>query len=322
MAPCRLCRPFDRLAPNGFGDDTIANHAMRNFKGVEKYSPEERLRREIPLLGASDEELRALYPVSLREAEQWKAAWETLQIYCAFVGYPRSGHSIIGSLLDAHAQAIIAHELDALRVLENGFGEQQLYYLLIENSRRFTQYGRQWGSYSFLVPGQWQGKFTQLKVIGDNKAGMTTTRIGRNPALLEKLAGTVRLELKFIHVIRNPFDNIATIALKQTNDLGRAINQYFSMCHTNGLLQQRFGRDQLFDVHHEDFISDPRSGLMRLCEFLGLPPSEEYLAACVDIVYRLPHKSRYEVDWPRGALDFVNTEKEKYGFLRRYSSDD
>ena len=73
-----------------------------------------------------------------------------------------------------------AHELDALRFLEAGFSERQLYYLLVENSRLFTRHGRKWGRYSYAVPGQRQGEFTQLRVIGDNQGGRTTTRIGRD----------------------------------------------------------------------------------------------------------------------------------------------
>ena len=40
-----------------------------------------------------------------------------------FIGYPRSGHSLIGSLLDVHPNAIVAHELDALKFVGAGFGK-------------------------------------------------------------------------------------------------------------------------------------------------------------------------------------------------------
>ena len=48
--------------------------------------------------------------------------FETIQLYCMFVGYPRSGHSLVGTLLDAHPDIVIAHELDALRHIRAGCG--------------------------------------------------------------------------------------------------------------------------------------------------------------------------------------------------------
>ncbi len=37
--------------------------------------------------------------------------------FVLFVGYPRSGHSLIGSMIDAHPNAIIAHEVPLIFVL-------------------------------------------------------------------------------------------------------------------------------------------------------------------------------------------------------------
>ena len=55
---------------------------------------------------------------------------------CLFIGYPRSGHSLIGALLDAHPNAIIADELDALKYVHAGFRRNQLFYLLLRGSRQ------------------------------------------------------------------------------------------------------------------------------------------------------------------------------------------
>lgn len=55
-----------------------------------------------------------------------------------------------------------------------------------------------------------------LQVIGDKKAAMASEillqRQGRHS--LRKLEDSLGVQLKFIHVIRNPFDNIATMALR------------------------------------------------------------------------------------------------------------
>ena len=58
--------------------------------------------------------------------------------------------------------------------------------------------------------------FFYCKVIGDKK-GTATSHLLENPKnfdILEDISRTLTLKLKFIHVIRNPFDNIATKLLR------------------------------------------------------------------------------------------------------------
>src|SRR5215207_7292340 len=91
-----------------------------------------------------------------------------------FIGYPRSGHSLVGALLDAHPNAIIAHELNALECVEKGVDKGCIFQLVLENSRKFAKSGRRWEGYSYKVSNQWQGRFERLLVIGDKKGGGST----------------------------------------------------------------------------------------------------------------------------------------------------
>ncbi|MDQ4062826.1 MAG: sulfotransferase, partial [Actinomycetota bacterium] len=94
------------------------------------------------------------YPASYYKGRKNRELFESVGTYCMFIGYPRSGHSLVGSLLDAHPQTIIAHELDALKLVEAGFDKLQLYQLLLDNSRRFARGGREWTGYDYEVPHQ------------------------------------------------------------------------------------------------------------------------------------------------------------------------
>jgi hypothetical protein len=121
-----------------------------------------------------------------------------------FIDYPRSGHSLIGSLLDAHPNAIVAHELDTSKFVEAEFGKHQLYELLLDNSRRFAQSEGEWNGYAYEVSQQWQGRFDELRVIGDKKGGYSTLRLAEDPGPLHRLQKTVATDVKFVHVVRNP----------------------------------------------------------------------------------------------------------------------
>lgn len=62
-------------------------------------------------------------------------AFGGVENFCMFIGYPRSGHDLVSSLLDAHPNAVIAHELDALERVRERIARQKLYKLLVDNSR-------------------------------------------------------------------------------------------------------------------------------------------------------------------------------------------
>ena len=102
---------------------------------------------------------------SLRE----RTLFRDVSAYCMSVGYPRSGHTLVGSLLDTHPEIVIAHELDALRYVRLGFRRGQLYHLILETSHAFTEAGRVWTGFDYRVPTGWQERVRLLRVIGDKK---------------------------------------------------------------------------------------------------------------------------------------------------------
>jgi len=236
-----------------------------------------------------------------------------------FIGYPFSGHSLIGSLLDAHPEAIIAHELDTLGLIQAGFSKRQIFYLLLHNSRNFASAGRTWMDYSYAVPNQWQGRFTRLRIIGDKKGSASTKRLHYNPDLLQLLRDTIDVRIKFIHVLRNPYDNISTVSLRRRWDLRQSIEYYFSLCKTVAEIKKKIEPRDLLDVRHESVIEDPKSFLRQLCSFLGLEASKDYLQDCAGIVFKSPHKSRHDVEWNPELINFVKDKIEKVSFLSGYS---
>lgn len=215
-----------------------------------------------------------------------------------FLGYPRSGHSLVGSLLDAHPDAVIAHELDALRYLRAGFSRNQIFALIVDNDRQFSEQGRQAKvDYTYAVPGQWQGRFRQLRVIGDKKGGHSTAALARDPKLVTRLRSRVGLPLRFVHVIRNPYDNIATIfARSPKGDLAGAVEHYLGLHRGVATVRQRLEPGEILDLHYEDLLEDPAGRLGELCSFLGLPPAEDYLADCARIL-RPARPTRHQAPW-------------------------
>ncbi len=252
---------------------------------------------------------------------QHREAFSKVRVFCLFVGYPRSGHSLVSSLIDAHPNAVISHRLDALKYFESKLDLNSIFYLISRNSQRFAKRGRKLTRYRYKISGQWQGQFSELHVIGDQEGRMTTKRLGENPAILSYLVKNPDISIKFIHVIRNPYDNISRWATRTKQSLEFTAKRYFSLCRTVQQIRKSIDAEQLLEIHHEVFLRNPEAGLNNLCHFLDLEATDEYVNACTSIVYPNPNQSRYNLAWPSSLIKSVEDEIKKFDYLKEYSFD-
>ena len=266
----------------------------------------------------------SLYPIAMCGGLMSRSQLRDVQTYCMFVGYPRSGHSVIGRLLDAHPNVVIAHELGALKFVQAGFSRAQIFYLLLRNSRSFRARGSSWSGYTCRVPTQWQGRFTELRVIGDKQGQGATLRLQARPWLREGLIRRVACRVCFIHVVRNPYDNISTMYRRANeqckgSELKDSIESYSSLCTAVADIRARVDRSDWFELRHELFVDSPTQHLAQLCSFLGVIPSKDYLEDCADVVFKVPHRSRLEIHWEGTLIGLVQECIEAFPFLRGYS---
>ncbi len=97
--------------------------------------------------------------------------------YCIFIGGARSGSTLVGATLNAHPEIVISNELDALYLFKLGLPRNIIFSQILKNEQRFAMRGYQWTGFDYSVPGQHQGTFERLRVIGDKKAGRSTRRL-------------------------------------------------------------------------------------------------------------------------------------------------
>jgi hypothetical protein len=264
--------------------------------------------------------LLRLYLRAIPGQRRHREDFEQIETFCMFIGYPRSGGSLVGSLIDAHPDAVIAQELNVLRCLRYGFTTRQVLSALLDKSRLVAQRegGRQHSGYSFAVPNQWQGRFRTLKVIGDKFADRAVEGILSQPRLFNRLRTEVGVPIKFIHVIRNPFDNITTIHRKHRKigrTLDQAIEGYFALADGCARVRREQGKDHVFDFYLERLIADPHQHLAQVITWLGLQPHEDYLTSCASILFERPRKTQQEVEWKPEHIQRVRELMQRYDFL-------
>jgi len=253
---------------------------------------------------------------------------ERLEHFLIFAGYPRSGSSTLGSFLDAHSQMLVAHELNVLKHVQRGYGRGQIFALIARNSRRFADSGRNSTGYKGLVEGQYNGRSAQPRVIGDKKAGRTALLLAQDGMLLDRLQETVRLPLKCLHLVRNPFDMITTHAYGGNNRRKQITPEVFDL--TCREFFDRFdamerlissGRFDVKTLRYEDLLDDPAGQLESLISWLGVESDAAWREACCAHLFRSAHKSRSRYPWSAEEIRQLIERISRYDFLRGYTFD-
>ncbi|KAJ7380725.1 hypothetical protein OS493_007098 [Desmophyllum pertusum] len=319
---------------SSFLKDSSLNHSL---SGVSQYS------HCIP--GSLPDSLAKLYEL-----------YDDVETFVMFIGYPRSSHSLVGSILDAHPKIIISNEYHIIEkwniyrdiaLKSSGMSK----YLLFYNLHSISTWQATFGSrarkpifiddhiYSYNVPGAWQGTFNgKLKVIGDKRGGGTTMELSEKPekfAILKELNEILGIPLKFLHVIRNPFDVISTWVLRllnarlRVNDgktkinsswaVDNAIKSFFELIETNERIRQLYGHAVL-DVLSHELILKPRETMKTICTFIGVTCNEDYLYQAENIMFGKPSHTRRTVVWTEEQKQRVLNEMKKYSFLQSFSS--
>ncbi|MEA2580014.1 MAG: hypothetical protein QOE83_906 [Actinomycetota bacterium] len=251
------------------------------------------------------------WTLGIPAAVRSRRMFDAVEAFVVFVGYPRSGHSLVGSLINAHPEALIAHELDAVRLIGHRVPRSLLFGLLMERDREFASGGRRWGEWDYAVPGGSQGRLTTLRVIGDKKGGRTTQSLAKDPALIDRLARTVRVPLRIVHVIRDPFDIAARMSLRgRTVDAAMARLAMFA--EGTARIRNHVPLQGWHDLGLERLIAHPRDELRSLLEFLSLPATPDYLEACASIILPSPHRTSEEVDWTPSSIKAGEAIIERY----------
>ena len=256
----------------------------------------------------------------------------TLRGFLFFLGFGRSGHSIIGQTVNAHPNALVADEaaiFDDLGV-EPDCNTTMKY--LIEKDRSFalrwyhkdlpiqtrTELPLRWyprgKGRNYLFVGLHQGMVKLPSVIGTSKAGYTARKIAEDPGMLSRFEASVSVPLKFVNVVRNPFDMIASGMRRRNSD-------FESICSGFELAADRLSaaldavRDYpVFHIRQEDFIRDPKSGIQNLFDFLELPTSKKLKNIVASRLYDSPQKSRLKVS----ALESLENRRRVDALIARH----
>ena len=261
---------------------------------------------------------------------------EHLQSVCLPIGFSRTASQALAYSLTAHPNIVMTNLGDLVKNWWNKGNPLDIdifFSEILEMNRKMLaneiKYDREIKHYP--IPDQWQGRFERLTVIGDcSPDSNIKTLARRNCKVLEAFANNVQLPLKFIFLVRNPYDIIASEVIASYWPISHqekfelTADKVLRNCERIEVFLEQVGKisnQQVFVWHMEDHIENPKQKLTELCEFLCIESDESYLNACAKIFYKKTSKSRYFIEWPERYKELITETVRKYEFFSRYSWD-
>lgn len=226
-----------------------------------------------------------------------RRVFRDVEYFLFLVGYPRSGSTLVGTLLNAHPEMVVAHESDIIRYVRPGITRNELFAILLMRDRQFAEIGRRFNGFDYAVGGGSQGQFDRLRVIGDKHAGRAERRLHADPGRLDRLRRVVRVPIRVLHITRNPFDVVASIAGNRGLPIAKGIEIYRELSVAVDDVRDRLSETELFEFKYEELAETPVQWMRDICAFIGVGASDAYLEMCAALIDPGGRRGRARFEW-------------------------
>ena len=232
-------------------------------------------------------------------------------------GNARSGSSLIGFILNAHPNVVLANESRASGSFWKRLDRNQILRSVQYNSTIKHQNGSPSGGYYYAIDQPLTEK-SDMRVMGDKIWNPATLLLHGNYTLITDLEGKLDTRIRFVHAVRNPFDVIATMHKRSGAPVKDRTRWYFMHAEAICSIQERMEDEYFIHVHHEDLIHSPDEVISGLITFLQLQTNPDYLYSCRTLVFDKPKSTRELISWKREEIEEIADRAAKYSFLQRY----
>jgi hypothetical protein len=239
---------------------------------------------------------------------------DRLKYFLSFMGYPRSGHTLAAAILNANPNVMCSNQLNVYAANTIDIEYIKMYSSKPETWKNTTQIPH--------VPKQ------EITVVGDKTGHRTVDILESNPQKLGMMKEIIQVPMKWIHVVRNPFDNLATWAklnyvnkLKkdgtatQHKELDLVIRKYRVL---NATIEKLRRSEDTLTVNHEFLITRMHNTLEEMANFLEISFDPVWRDNVRNTVWKRPRVTRGQVKWARQQKKVIKDIIEKYDWLDGY----
>ena len=156
------------------------------------------------------------YKSSIKDVPERK--YSSVETFVLFTGHPRSGHSMVGAMLDAHPRAIVSHELGFLMAAQ-AMDRDDALQAIVNKSIKFDDQNQQWVDYQYHL-GPYHAKagpLGPLLVLGDKSGGLTAAQVAKHglKVLIYAIKKHGIQKTVLLNVRRDPYDIISTAMMRK-----------------------------------------------------------------------------------------------------------
>ena len=114
-----------------------------------------------------------------------------------------------------------------------------------------------------------------------------------------------------------------TVKFKNNTLLLKSIESTFKLADSvSSMTNSVFNKSILLEVHNHELVSDAEKTIHKLCQYLGIVCSPNYVRSCHSCVRKVFPKvprTRFAVDWPEDLKLTVERRLDDYPFFKQYS---
>jgi hypothetical protein len=238
-----------------------------------------------------------------------------MRYFLSFMGYPRSGHTLVAAILNANPNVMCSNQLNLYDAS----------YIDIEYVKEYSLKKETWKDTTQIphVPKR------EITIVGDKTGHRTVDLLGKNPkrlGIFKELIGDV--PVKWIHVVRNPFDNLATWGrlnyinklkkdknVTERHELDLVIQKYRIL---NATIERIRRSEDVLTVNHEFVITRMHNTLEEMANFLEISFDPIWRDNIRETVWNQPRLTRGQIEWSKTQKKAVDTIIKQYDWLSGY----
>jgi hypothetical protein len=242
-----------------------------------------------------------------------------VKYFLMFMGYPRSGHTLVASMLNAHPSVVCSNQMFIIQDVDKKNLEGLLSTIETGSSAGYWK-----PEVKIASPPK-----TDLYVVGDKTGHRTVEYLIDNKEQLDNLKKIIPWPIKWVHVVRNPYDCMATWTKKNVDNkkkqgIRTPVEEEFKLAFAKfkALNEKITGLKKTEDVLtllHEKVIVNKDHTMQQLCNFLDIEKTGEWRNSVVKTLWKKARITRRQISWtPFMKNSVMNYVVKKYPWMKGY----
>lgn len=240
-----------------------------------------------------------------------------LERFLLIIGNARSGSTILGAVLDAHPEVVVANETQESANFWRGLDGESIRHGILANAEEQAVAGRISSGYKYQVGAAPSAK-ANIRVLGDKIWNPATLLLHGDHGLIPSLEKRVGAPIVVISAVRDIFDTVTTMHRRSGAPITDRLRWFAAHCEAVAAIGERLPPNQFMHVHHEDLVLQPEDEIEKCCRLLGVYYEASHAVEVKKVLFKRPKRPRDHVLWSPCDIDEARAIIHHFPWLSRY----